>query len=229
MDMHKAITLFLVCLISYPSFCIENNKTWINFKEFVVANLSKKANQETLIKLLNNPNPEEVEFGVRFTINQCKELNAVPVYEAIWNNAQKAFPSLDMAYLRQPTILLAVAGALSKIKGRASEEQYNYVISQINSKDEKTLTFAILALGYVGTESDIKGLIELAKLNDGEYLFQAVFSVLEIDYENGLTALRQLQKEFGHDSSLAEEIDSILKGHISNKTRNTDDCVTGSL
>jgi len=91
------------------------------------------------------------------------------------------------------------------------------------------LPFAIIALGYVGTKNDLYRLVELAKMQDGEYLFQASFSILEIDAKDGVQTLKELRNTFNPQSDQAKLIDQILNRHKPNKARNPDGCAADSL
>ena len=208
--MKNIITIITIFLITMSVYSAEKTE-WISFDKFVEANMNRTENQDTLIRLLKNPDPEQVEFGIRFSKNQWSKLNAIKVYEAIWTNNQNAFPSLNMKYLRQPVILLAITVATSKIKDNKDKEHYKYVISQINESNPKTLPFAIIALGFVGTQNDLKTLTLLSKEKNGEYLVSAALSILEIDNVAGVPLLKKLRNEFGVDSKQAKTIDQILK------------------
>ena len=211
--MKKIITIITIFSITMSVYSAEKNIAWISFDKFVEANMNRTANQDTLIKLLKNPDPEQVEFGIRFSKNQWSKLNAIQVYEAIWVNNKKAFPSLNMKYLRQPLILLAITVATSKIKQYKDKEHYKYVVAQINENNPKTLSFAIIALGFVGTQRDLKTLAQLSKENNGKYLVPAALSILEIDTVKGIPILRNLKIDLGVESKQAKIIDQILKQH----------------
>jgi|GEM_PF-6603119 len=222
--MSKAFILFIMLIVSHPTLGVENEKEWIDFNTFVEIYNNNEASQQTLIKLLNNPNLEEVEFGIRYSMSHRDKINALPVYDAIWQSDEKAFPSIDIEYLRQPVILLAVASAIAKGEKCIYGEQYKYVINHITSEDGNIQRFAIVALGHVGTNRDLGILIKLLKEKDETYTPPIALSILEIDPIKGAEILDQLQNEFGQNSNKSKQINSLLEYHDPNNEGNIDDC-----
>ncbi len=54
------------------------------------------ANQKTLLRLFNNPNPDKIESGICRSRSVRNNLNAMLVYKAMWYSKSEAFPSTDL-------------------------------------------------------------------------------------------------------------------------------------
>lgn len=185
--------------------------TWISGLDFIHALHKHEATKRTLLLLLHNPDPHSVEFGIRGThiaSRHYKKFVVLPVYQAIWKNDANAQPSLDLTYLRQPIILLAVVGSLAEITNEKTPKYHEYVMHQLKKNDMKILPSVILAIGNVGTKKDIKYLIEIAKLQDGEYISKCIDSILKIDYLAGKLELDKLKKYYGPYTRQAMQIDA---------------------
>jgi hypothetical protein len=188
-----------------------SNAETITLIEFIELCTNGKAGQTDLLKVLNIRNPHEVNTAVMYSIKYTIALTAADVYKAVWEGDANRYPVLDMEYLNQPVIRLAVASALATIDPDNRNEYKPYIISQLDSENNEVRKYAVMAIGNAGDEKDMEHLKDTVKLHNGEYLSQAATSMLLIDETSAVAALEVLREEFGIESENGKLITDIIK------------------
>lgn len=123
---------------------------WISFDSFVEKwTVDCELNSNYLILLLRNPDPEEVEFGVRFSIGKVSDENIL--FSKIWNNDDLKEYGLNRDYLSNPIIRMSIANALYNAN---KEVYYKYVKSIFLSKKKEYYSYSIINLADIGTLED---------------------------------------------------------------------------